>query len=103
MSNDKDIIRNMVMALANGDTETARQASAEVIAAKTGRMTEDSFDDETSSEDDSEESDSSGLDESSHMLRAARKHHRAGARDMKTKRDMHRKMHQKPEAGNEAE
>ena len=40
MSNETDKIRDMVYALMRGDTETARQASTEVMASKTARMVE---------------------------------------------------------------
>jgi hypothetical protein len=40
MSEDKDKIRDMVMALARGDHEAAREASAEVMAAKSARAAE---------------------------------------------------------------
>ena len=39
MSEDKDKIRDMVMALARGDHEAAQEASAEVMAAKSARAT----------------------------------------------------------------
>ena len=39
MSEDKDTIRNMVMALARGDHEAAQEASSIVIPAKAARAT----------------------------------------------------------------
>ena len=38
--NDKDKIRDMVMALSRGDHDTAQEAASEVMASKTARITE---------------------------------------------------------------
>lgn len=77
MSQTKDKIREMVMALAKGDHDTAQAAIKEVSAEKAKMATEAVLDD---------------LEEDSHMLRAARRHSRAGKRDMEAKRDVDRDM-----------
>ncbi len=95
-NNDKVFIRDMVTALSTGDREAANVASAEVFASKTAAATESIGVDEIteeSADEDGEGDSSEELTEGSHMLRAARKHNSAGARNMKSKRNMGRHGH----------
>ena len=99
MSNEKDKIREMVMALARSKSDpsyldVARAAGAEVMGAKTERISEEMFSDaedigseegtdEVVAEDDNEESDST-MEGS--LMGAAKRHARAGHRDLNSRR-----------------
>lgn len=76
---EKDKIREMVMALARGDRDAAKQASSEVLASKTSRVIERKFEEEN-------------IDEGDRTVRASHRHHNAARRDMETKRDMGREQ-----------
>lgn len=85
---EKDSIREMVMALARSDHKTAQAAASTVIAAKTKRITESAMADV---EEVDEDSDSENLEEGNHLMRAARRHARAGGRRFRRQGDMHRR------------
>ena len=98
--NEKDKIREMVMALARSKSDpsyldVARAAGAEVMADKTERISEELFSedvdtgtDDVVAEDDKSEDDDGETDstmEGSHMMGAAKRHARAGHRDLNNK------------------
>lgn len=99
MSNEKDKIREMVMALARSKSDpsyldVAREAGAEVMGAKTERISEEIFSEDVDtgtddvvakdekSEDDGE---SDSTMEGSQLVSAAKRHARAGHRDLNNK------------------
>jgi len=107
MSNEKDKIREMVMALARSKSDpsylnVARAAAADVIGAKTERISEEMFsedvdtgtDDVVAKDEKSEEDDgkSDSTMEGSHLVGAAKRHARAGHRDLNLKKRAREKM-----------
>lgn len=92
---EKDSIREMVMALARGDHKTAQAAATVVISAKTKRITESAMADVEEVEEVDEDGDSENLEEGNPLMRAARRHARAGGRHFRRQRDMSRDMHKR--------